>query len=296
MLTRDSRASDLRDKVYALLGLLTSTERAACGIQPNYTSSNTKADVYIEAAKAGLIGGKDIWFVLGEVSGAELDAGLPSWAPNWCQGRESHISMFFENGPFDAGGKVLSVPEFLEADRVMKLRGFSLGAIDRIGEVDEDHNQRSSEIIESWARYLKRDTQGYFLPHELVQFFRTISLNTYDEEDLPDPDGDRKIFYESWVRKLLILTSGKGGRRHCLYRRFFRLSNGQMGLGCRRAKQGDVACIVPGCKIPLLIRKSPRNKGRYSFIGECFVFDFMHGETLDMYRNGKTQETIIYVE
>jgi hypothetical protein len=41
---------------------------------------------------------------------------------------------------------------------------------------------------------------------------------------------------------------------------------------------GDEICIIRDAAVPLVIRKKPGDKGRYSIIGECYIHSMMYGE------------------
>ena len=56
-----------------------------------------------------------------------------------------------------------------------------------------------------------------------------------------------------------------------------------MGAGPKALKEGDMICVVPGCNVPLLIRKEDVH---HLLLGECFVWGIRDGEALD----GKNME------
>jgi hypothetical protein len=44
-------------------------------------------------------------------------------------------------------------------------------------------------------------------------------------------------------------------------------------------KQGDVVCVLIGADIPYILR--PIDKGRYQFLGECYLHGVMYGKTVE---------------
>lgn len=67
-------------------------------------------------------------------------------------------------------------------------------------------------------------------------------------------------------------------RTSCQGRRLFITDNGLIGLAASESRIGDDIYVLPGAKVPYVIRK----KGRYSrLIGECYTNNFMKGEALD---------------
>jgi len=47
---------------------------------------------------------------------------------------------------------------------------------------------------------------------------------------------------------------------------------------------GDKLCIVPGCRLPLVVRKVGTS---YKIRGDCYVFGTMKGEVMQQVRDGK---------
>ncbi|KAK4171220.1 heterokaryon incompatibility protein-domain-containing protein [Triangularia setosa] len=58
-------------------------------------------------------------------------------------------------------------------------------------------------------------------------------------------------------------------------------SNGRIGMVIDKAMKGDLVCILFGCNVPILLRKSECG-GSYRLIGECFLDGYMNGEALDL--------------
>lgn len=61
-------------------------------------------------------------------------------------------------------------------------------------------------------------------------------------------------------------------------RRFCTTNNGRLACVPRGSMEGDVICILFGGEVPYVLR--PIGDGFYSVIGECYVHDIMHGESL----------------
>jgi hypothetical protein len=62
-------------------------------------------------------------------------------------------------------------------------------------------------------------------------------------------------------------------------RAFFISVKGYMGIGPRIVREHDMICVLPGCNVPLLIRKVD---DRHVLVGECFVWGLMDGEALEI--------------
>ena len=63
---------------------------------------------------------------------------------------------------------------------------------------------------------------------------------------------------------------------------FFRTNQGLFGLGSESLQEGDTVWIVPGSRVPLIMRQLPAcSKARYELVGGTYVHGIMHGEVLD---------------
>jgi hypothetical protein len=62
-------------------------------------------------------------------------------------------------------------------------------------------------------------------------------------------------------------------------RRFFRTEKGLLGLGQPSCLEGDQIRLIINSHLPFVLR--PTGTGTYTFVGECYMQGFMHGETLD---------------
>lgn len=65
--------------------------------------------------------------------------------------------------------------------------------------------------------------------------------------------------------------------RVCANRRFFATKEGYFGLGPAGTRVDDVCCVLPGAKVPFVLRS---DGDEYKLIGECYVHGLMRGEAL----------------
>jgi hypothetical protein len=72
----------------------------------------------------------------------------------------------------------------------------------------------------------------------------------------------------TWCRKFFLTEgNGAGWRPH-------------YGLAPSEAKENDIICIFFGCSVPVVLRESKEQPGKYLFIGECYVYGMMDGEAM----------------
>lgn len=60
------------------------------------------------------------------------------------------------------------------------------------------------------------------------------------------------------------------------YRRLFITNQGYVGIGSDIVRNGDVCCVVSGCRVPYVLRSTGRTS--YLVVGEAFVHGVMNGE------------------
>ncbi|KAK8121319.1 hypothetical protein PG999_005439 [Apiospora kogelbergensis] len=81
-------------------------------------------------------------------------------------------------------------------------------------------------------------------------------------------------FYETVVRMTLRLIVSRKGR---------------VGMASHKAREGDFLCVLYGCSVPVLLRKSD-NGLPHTFVGECFLDGCMDGSALEQ-DDGLSEET-----
>ena len=54
---------------------------------------------------------------------------------------------------------------------------------------------------------------------------------------------------------------------------------GHVGVTAAHARKGDMVCVLLGCSIPVVLRPVGK-KGRYEFVGECYLHGFMYGRAV----------------
>ncbi|KAM0347385.1 hypothetical protein ACHAPU_004905 [Fusarium lateritium] len=88
----------------------------------------------------------------------------------------------------------------------------------------------------------------------------------------------REDEHEKWSR---WATSASDGRV------FARTARGYYVLGPSVLEEGDVICVMFGCKVPFCLR---RIGVPYVLVGECYVHGLMKGEAMEMLHRGQIEE------
>jgi hypothetical protein len=97
-------------------------------------------------------------------------------------------------------------------------------------------------------------------------------LNTNEFNNLEGTPSTMVTFYDrvrrvTWNRMFFL---SRGSERRAPY----------FGLAPPDTRVGDIICILFGCSVPVVLRPVPNEKGRYNFIGECYVHGMMDGEAI----------------
>jgi hypothetical protein len=154
--TRASRATDPRDKVFALAALSSAEERRVI-IEPNYTKS--VAQIYVDVAIKIVQHQKSLRILSATqpLSGSlctEFRGELPSWVPNWSK-ESPLVSMGLSNiyrEPYDAGGSA-ALTEFDKRDEELLCYGVLLDVIEHTGSVcpfEASGGESIAHVLTEW--------------------------------------------------------------------------------------------------------------------------------------------------
>lgn len=68
-------------------------------------------------------------------------------------------------------------------------------------------------------------------------------------------------------------------------------ANGYLRVLPAQARKGDYITVMSGCSLPVVLRTAPNdnndNEQIGEFIGECYVYEFMNGEAVEIEKNGQ---------
>jgi hypothetical protein len=112
--------------------------------------------------------------------------------------------------------------------------------------------------IRSWRHFVPGASKEW---HKLAYSLKGNAEVEFDDDNYEIPR-------EVWDARIAQL--GKG-------RRAFLSNSGLCGLVPENADDGDCLCILFGCDIPVVLRKTGDS---YTFIGECYIYGLMDGEAI----------------
>ncbi len=67
-------------------------------------------------------------------------------------------------------------------------------------------------------------------------------------------------------------------------RRLLTAEQGYISTASRRARQGDLLCVLYGCSVPVILRSMLGSKAecQYELVGECYLDGFMGGTAINL--------------
>jgi len=321
-----AEATDQRDKIYSILGLLDPSISA--GVTPDY--SLPVQQIYTKFMKSAINGsGRLDQIVFGGIS---AEKGWPSWVPDWRKPLQRDY--IYDNPLHGASRDILAQFRFIEKekDRIyLACSGFHIDTVDGIAaEPPLDSHVTQSGVVSD--RYRGQELEAiieitFLMGHPTISSGRIFKIpwNLSGDTD----DSLANIASNLFLRELTQSTYFKrwnkfrrynadfciGGQRfqtffpqsyepsmdtdamlRCVrlalpyldHRALITTRKGYLGLAPETARPGDVVAILFGCCWPVLLR--PCDDGLYQVIGECYVHGLMKGEILDQQRDGHVSE------
>lgn len=269
--TWDREATDPRDKVFAVLGLVQQRENDPYP-PPNADYLKPMDQIYRETA-AYIINSKDsLDLLLGASALDGEESNLPSWVPDWRRtGNDrrpalflnasrmqplvyfsgSTDAVFLHGHGYSASGNTKMEARFSDDLRTVHVRGFFF---DTVADVGPPHGGSCSivDIIEGARSVLARlSSNGVEQAEVAEEELKTIlRAGSYKEEN------DEFFRSEDQVVKNVMDK-----------RRFFVTKNGHLCVGPAKAEVGDSVHYMAGCNFPMVFR----SKGDHlRLVGEAY--------------------------
>lgn len=301
-LTRPAKATDQRDKVYSLVGLMTPQDRQKIHI--DYSEHNTVAEVYTAIAKI-LIDSPDCMRMLSHAGISRNFPQLPTWVPDWST--EPRYPLDYRH--YRSCGDTNAAVTISEDGRQLHLRGLLFGRIKVVSPrmeylnnvivdgpdgrtITEKHHVLIGleETIYQFCRFSEMEhgrLPGLGTESEIISKTLTADRGMGDRRATPE---DQK-FYDNFAAQyprdgpettdpdplayypfMISAQHCNGGRRTCY------TNSAHVGLVPDDAQQGDWIAIFPGAELPFVIRNVKENV--FQLIGHAYVHWAMDGELL----------------
>ncbi|KAM0479030.1 hypothetical protein ACHAPX_005009 [Trichoderma viride] len=318
-------ASDARDLVFGLLGIITDND----DLQLRVDYQLTEAEVFTAATRALISScdkGKSSYHLDHCVPREEnTPSTLPSWVPDWQEiGKVgSNKPEMNRGGYFDAtsnipipilpgnenddslgilrraGCRVDIITEILQPhkplvkDMMQNVEEWLSGimAFFRLGPVagpGEDYIWRTilsqgwydkinPSIDEDIAMLVRLTMRGQSIDVKLFKPAQKEFLDNLDYPLLKQQNSVVPLDQLVYATKMIKMLHTRG---YTLRRTIFKTRKGMLGLGHVAIKPGDVVTLLWGLPSPIILR--PRNDGsdNFTFVGDAYVDQIMHGEFL----------------
>ena len=315
------KATDPRDKLFALLGLATDADDPV--LHPNYRA--TVCEVFTASSRYMMTANKSLRILhIAGIGWSRQILDLPSWVPDWSA--PQRVTIFGDMadnagyrastslpsdakagpGPGSITLKVIFVdtmhvclpqPDVTLSWRLpdagsKEYRHSMVSWVDQLrAAVDSSSHyaQNNYDKIDVLWRALLANTIRPGLParEEYRHFFESWLL-VHHQPALNGNDGkiDKSIWDEAWMFNAAFSDAMEA-------RVMFNTKRGLIGIGPPYIQSGDLICIIIGAQTPFLVRKgtsAPEETPMYEVVGDCYVHGLMNGEGLGM---GKEQDIIL---
>ncbi|KAF2437955.1 hypothetical protein P171DRAFT_424929 [Karstenula rhodostoma CBS 690.94] len=303
--SRVSKCEDTRDKLYSQLKL------GNADIFPTY--DDDEAQVYITAATY-ILQHSDNLLLLTCVEGSDFQniSNLPSWVPDWSVTKDLGLRItgyrhFTAAGSLPRtvtvlnGGRVLQIQaaridsitssaetkgEILDFSRPTRLWAM-LAHLDDIyaptGQSKEEYPALGSPLRESFAKWI---LWRYLAAARKSPFLESSSFPApgSSESTLPSREAILALVKQASPEDRAAVEKDASmfhsHYSHALFVRPFRTREGFLGLGTQSLRDGDGVWVVPGCRVPLILRRVEGSQ-RYRLVGGTVLHGFMNGEALE---------------
>jgi hypothetical protein len=114
---------------------------------------------------------------------------------------------------------------------------------------------------------LQRDFESYCMEKTLSEFCASILPENCRRDGSSLANGDWERFEAD-------------ARMKMAERKFFITKDGRLGLGPSLLRDGDICCVLMGCRMPLIIRPTS-TPSHFKLVGPSYIDGVMHGEVVE---------------
>ncbi|KAK5216368.1 hypothetical protein LTR72_010541 [Exophiala xenobiotica] len=298
--TRHLRASDPRDQVYSVLGILGKQKRRAYGIKPSYSNTNTIANVMATVAKAAVQ--TDHEWPFAYLSGHEARRGFPTWVPDFY---DTRIFRRFRSGWSQEAKKLWVDPSFFDHGRRMRVLAIKLGIVEVIRKLRERnlYVPEPEDVLQERYRLVMKRARDHKEPCSLrlLKEFLGVVHGTIGQHGLPKQHDwqsptnlDQRALDRIFTQVQCMERQAKETSSIIINQRydFFILQDGTMGLlpsawDVPSGEVGDIVYVLPSLDTPMIVRTATDAEGCFTVVRSCEVSGVMNGEVIDQWKQGE---------
>lgn len=319
-IVRRADATDKKDKVYSILGLL--DPAVSADVNPDYSLSEQQ--VYTDFMRSIVQNSGRLDQIM--FGGMPTEEGWPSWVPDWRQSFGRHHIRHLRSR--QASGDLPAKVRFLKNERnsnLLACSGFLVDTVDGVAaerspqchstQSQNASNRYSSQISEALQQTLLMDHPGAtgkllleipwtwkcdtdtspanfgspkWLELSQSRYFRKFQDFREHNENFRIGGQSFRSFFPQWDEKSVEVSITLRCLRLALLslnqRALTTTRTGYLGLAPIAVRPGDVVAIISGCKCPMVLR--PYSDDLFQVIGECYVHGLMDGEVLSQLNKG----------
>ncbi|KAK3632627.1 hypothetical protein LTR56_016235 [Elasticomyces elasticus] len=283
-------ATDERDLIYAVLGLLRTPSSPNNAITPDYSKDLTT--VHCEATACVIREEQNLDSL--SFTASKLDTELPSWVPNATDGTQG---MFLDTSIhlYTAAGSTEPCVYWTGDHKVLNIQGV---VIDTVAEVVAVQAKGALTNAKQVA-YSTGQLNGLSVGDTKDRFWRTVTGNQgrrYDTTDIIYPasecydirymvaqdemempselvgDGVAFEWQLHFIRPFYASFDAFNGQGQA---NFFTTESGRFGIGQTGVAPGDLLCILSGGRVVYILRE---NAGHQRLVGCAYLHGVMDGE------------------
>ena len=284
---RNCHSSDLRDKVYALLGLA-NDQRAHQMVSIDYSKSIEA--VYMKCAEFLVMNGDGMEMLLQagipqKRDGTCVKVSVPSWVPDWSLEMPHHINQ--RQKLYRAARETQSDMGFKDCGIGLNVKGIRIDVIDALAPVpnaDENGSFLANDLI-SWEQKVREVAQQsrFFSGERAGDYANALSVGSYYSAD----DNNGYISVDCLLDVLRNRKSSELSKSHEQYighlgtaaqdEKFCVTREGYMDWVPLSSQLGDFIVVLYGGPLPFTVRET---NGKYVLLGAGYLEGFMNGEAL----------------
>jgi hypothetical protein len=289
--TRNTRATDPRDKIYGILGFFGDPESDVENIFPPLNYKKTAAELYADVARAIITNTRSLDVMSschGYVQSTVPD--LPSWAAAW----NDTPLQFFDQDQFNAASDSSVVYEESGDTRFLRIRGRRIDTVNTMcpqPDTLEYTNEMCTQLWRQWS-----DLAFSLLPHSTRESMKDVLMKTLCwgsnlKLNRLEP-GEYHEHFDAWFKILRSTDDLETAAKHIfedhaahIYSRRAQFMTWGRSVGTTTnahlaqlpfsASPGDQIVIFSGGKLPFVLRTEGDN---HKVVGPCYIDGIMDGE------------------
>lgn len=285
--TRTSLATDPRDKLYSILGLIDDSDDPL--LQPDYTMS---ADEVFTRLSISIVTRSVSLDCLGS-AGLVRDIDVPSWVTDWTVQHDRTPSpfcmvdrVFNDDNSIKSETNLFDASRGLEPDisidmtgRRLSVCGFVFDTIDKMSCPRHWPDDDLDKVWQDWLSTLQELGPTYVAGCSTFAAFSKVLKADYDDS-WGDWSAERGGSIEGFTSLDVNAFELRDGIVDSMtwHRRLFSTKKGYLGIAAAGMEANDVLCILAGSQMPMILRPVQED---WLFVGQAYVHGIMDGEAVN---------------